>query len=568
MFKLREYQIKALNAIDAALSENKNVLLQGITGCGKTVIFSRLVNKYYHETERRFLILVHKQEVVQQIASTLAEKTEIPSYDIGVCCASLSSRTIDARVIIASVQTFVNMLNKYSYADLIIIDEAHRVDINSDTQYKKIIDHLRLQRPECRIFGCTSTPARLGHGYIYGKRCKPGSVNLFDQVSHKITYAELLKEGHLVPLKGVAAHHKHLERDLAGVSVNGDYVLDQLGDIMCKEIHIHTAVEAIQKYCAGYKRICVFCCTIDHAVRLQEAIGEESTIVHSQLNQIDRYLNMKAWESGDKRIMTSVNILTEGFDMPVLDCLIFARPTLSSTLFLQAIGRVLRPHPGKDHGYIVDITDNTSRFGTDIDNVAVTVPKAVEAAIKKEKSIWKICPNCDVTVHIALRECTECGYAWAAAECVVAEALPAMKDVVFEKAPPVWKDVINFSARMHESKKNGKLLGKIDYYFQFSEYRQSKVSLFLCFADHYTGYAVEKSKEKWSQISDDEFPRSVEDFLRARLHTPTKILVDLNSKWPQLVDVDAEDDEERILAEISEELSQKQEIFYDDDVPF
>lgn len=569
----REYQARALDKIYSELQIKQNVLLSAIMGAGKTFMCVRLIQRLYSEKpDMPFLILAHKEELIQQFEKSFYQFTDISHFDVGLCCAGLGEKITNRRITIATVQTFVNIMENYSGAGLIIIDECHRIDINGDTQYKKILDYLRLQRPGCRLLGCTATPSRLGHGYIYGNRCKPGRINLFDDISHKITYNELLKEGHLVKLKGVVASHESLERDLAGVSVNGDYVLDQLGDIMCKIIHLRTAIEAINQYCQGYNRICVFCCTIEHAEKLHEMIGSESTIVHSQLTQLERHINMKSWKSGSKRIMTSVNILTEGFDMPVLDCLVFARPTLSSTLFLQAVGRVLRTHEGKNHGLLVDLTDNTARFGTDLDNVKITIPKVVDASIKKEHAMWKICPSCDIEVHIAIRECQECGYVWSPTECIVADALPEMKEVIFAKQPPVWFDVFDYRIQSHKSKKNGKILGKIDFYFDASEYKRSRVSMFLCFADQYDGYAVAKSEERWQTISDDYFPESTDEFLRAVINTPTEILVDLNGQYPELLDVKTQEsqgfyvDDQDINIDIPE--ANNTDFEYDDELPF
>lgn len=268
---------------------------------------------------------------------------------------------------------------------------------------------------------------------------------------------------------------------------------------------------------------------------------------------------MAAWESGQKPIMTSVNILTEGFDLPVLDCLVFARPTLSSTLFLQAVGRVLRTHPGKDHGFMVDLTDNTARFGTDLDNVKITVPKAVEAAEAKERSMFKICPNCEIEVHIALRECTECGFVWPETECIVAGALPDMKDVVFTKSPPEWFDVDDWDATSHTSKASGKELGKIEYHYysSTSDYKRHRVFLWLCFPDSYSGFAVEKSMQKWAMISDDDFPESVEDFFNKSLKVPARVQVDMNGKYPELISVES-----------SDQVAYPVEEFEDDEIPF
>jgi DNA repair protein RadD len=559
MIDARDYQARALDKIYADLQVKQNVLLSGMMGCGKTFMAVRLIQRLYKEVpDMRFLVLMHKQELCQQFFNSFQKFTGIPFTEIGLCCAGLGEKVLDRRVTIATIQTFVNVKEKYSGAGLIVVDEAHRIDINSDTQYKQVFDYLRLQRPNSRLLGITATPARLGHGYIYGSKCKPGNINLFDEISHKITYQELRDAGFLVPLKGVVANHESLGADLAGVSTNGDYVLDQLGEIMSREIHLHTAVEAIDQYCTDYERVCVFCCTIDHAEKLHDLLGDRSTIVHSRLSSFERTANMMAWERGEKPIMTSVNILTEGFDMPVLDCLVFARPTLSSSLFLQAVGRVLRTHPGKEYGFLVDLTDNTSRFGTDLDRIKVTVPKAVEAMEAKERTMWKICPNCEVEVHIALRECSACGFEWPERECVVAAALPKMKDVTFEKEPPVWKDVIDWEPSIHESKKNGKTLGRIDYFYYATDYKKERVSMFLCFSDQYSGYAVQASMKKWNQVSDEDFPSSIDEFCERRLFVPVRVLVDISGKYPDLVEVDV--DENMFTCPVPD--------FEDDEIPF
>ena len=118
-----------------------------------------------------------------------------------------------------------------------------------------------------------------------------------------------------MPLQGVVAAHESLEQDLAGVSTNGDYVLDQLGEIVTREIHLNTCVEAINQYCSEYDCICVICVNIDHAEKLH-AIIPESTIVHSQLTDLDRRSNMLDWEEGRVRVMVSVEILLEGLRPP------------------------------------------------------------------------------------------------------------------------------------------------------------------------------------------------------------------------------------------------------------
>lgn len=159
--------------------------------------------------------------------------------------------------------------------------------------------------------------------------------------------------------------------------------------------------------------------------------------------------------------------------------------------------------------------------------------------------MWKICPNCEAEVHIALRECSECGFQWPETECIVAKALPEMKNVEFGTivdSPPEWFDVENWEPSVHTSKKNNKELGRIDYYFRETDYKESRVSMFLCFPDQYAGYAVTMAQKKWPQVSDEKFPESVEDFQTKRLYIPTRILVNQNGKYPDLVEVEVRED--------------------------
>lgn len=404
-FKLRPYQIDALSSIHEDLKEEQFVLMQAIMGSGKTVMIARLINRYWFETDRRFLILAHKGLLVEQFFDTFRDMTDVPIADIGICSAGLNERVLGKRLTISTVQTFVNVVEHYPGADLVVIDECHKITVGTGSQYDQVIDSLQSKVPNMRLIGISATPFRLDHGFCYGDKCRPGNKNLFPRLNYQIKYDELRQQGYLCELRGKIAHADCLTSDLADVKVNGDYVLGQLGDVMSREVHLKTAVEAIREHCADYKMICIFATTIDHAEMLNDLLGNESTTIHSQLSPLERQINMASWKSGKTRICTSINILAEGFDFPPLDCLVMARPTLSSTLFLQAVGRALRISPGKTHGFLLDLTDNSSRFGVDLDNIRVNIPKAVVKEILKKDEFCKLCPSCEREMFISLRIC-------------------------------------------------------------------------------------------------------------------------------------------------------------------
>lgn len=530
MISLRPYQVTALNNIDQALRENDNVLLSAIMGAGKTVMVCRLINKY---KDKRFLILAHKQELVSQFHKSFLKFTDINPSEIGIICAALNQYDISKRITIGTIQTYVNHVDNYSGCDLMVIDECHKIDINYDSQYSCIID----AKKHKKLLGVTATPYRLGAGYIYGD-ANVGDV-LFDRVHHKITYNELMEQGYLSKLKGRVAYHPSLSADLGMVNVSGDYILDQLGDVMTREIHLFTGVAAIQANCEPYKHICVFCTTIEHAEKLRSILGDEATTTHSQLTAIERHTNLKRWMSGEKRIITSVNILTEGFDFPELDCLVFARPTLSPGLFLQAVGRVVRIHPGKDHGFLLDLTDNTSRFGTDLDNVKVAIPRRVEKQMEGENQ--KLCPGCEKVIARVLRVCPHCGFEWTYDEMIAANHVPELADVEFKPIEPEWYTVKDMKVGVHTAKSSGKQLGFVRLYYGDNYFSKDSATIWLCLPDYYDGYAVTKAMHWWDEIGMGDFPESVDGISEENIIKPDKVLIDLSGKYPEIKKVELDD---------------------------
>jgi len=185
---------------------------------------------------------------------------------------------------------------------------------------------------------------------------------------------------------------------------------------------------------------------------------------------------------------------------------------------------------------LVDLTDNVNRFGTDLDNVRVTVPKSVDKIIEKEQELIKLCPQCEREVSVYLRVC-ECGYEWPPAECTVATQVPDLKEVEFKKPDPITYEVHSMSTSIHESRKSNKLLGKINItYGAFNT-----VSAWFCLPDFYEGYAVVKSEERWAYFSDFPFPQDVDEFKHSCFIVPKTITLDVSTKYPEIVSIEKGD---------------------------
>lgn len=542
-FEIRDYQKQACKVLHTDLQTQKEVLLQAIMSAGKTVISARLINYYYHRTNRKFLILAHKGFLVEQFRDTIRDKTDIQYSDVGVCCSELNQNQIRKRITIATIQSFVKFLDKYQGCELLIVDEAHRINMNpnsnsdKDSQYKQAIDVLRTKNPEMRILGITATPFRLGHGYTYGDKCK--GINLFPKLNHRITYDELKSLGYVMPLEGKIAINSEYAADMKDIptGINGDFQEHRLDDVMTKQIHLQTAVDAIHQYCSEFKFIALIACSINHAKKLYELLESEAVIIHSEQRKLENSLAMQTWKSGKKRIMISVLKLIEGFDFPALDCIVTAQETLSPARYLQTIGRVLRisPETGKTKAFVLDLTGNTNRFGTDLDNVKVTIPKEVEEKEKEEQKFLKQCPECKAEVHCARYEC-DCGYLFPMLEKPIAEEIPEMKDVRFNE--PVEHHVSRVEIKRHS--KEGKPDSIKISYHNDNPFRSYIASDYLCL--WHGGRAAAYGRQKWLKLTTDkpeDIPATIEeaiDQLPYKLIKPEKILTKKNGDYTNIVD--------------------------------
>lgn len=542
-FRLRPYQIEALNAISARFKTGRIALLSAATGAGKTALTCRMVNKYYFNSQKNFLVLAHKQELLQQFHGTFTNITDIPKADIDYCCSGIQKNTnFDCRVMLASVQTLINRLNEYPGADLIIVDETHRISHDQDTQYQQLLSELMERRQNCRVLGITATVYRLGHGHIYGDKCRPGHTNFFPELTYKIPYKRLVQEGYLMPLKGKVSVSEDILTELNGVKLSGgDYVMSAAGEVMGR--HVDSAVKAYELHGKHHKKVAVLACTIEHAEQLTEAFantGYKAAPVHSKMAMADRNKILEQWQYGDVDIVVSVNVLVEGFDFPDLSCLIMCRPTKSPVIWVQAIGRILRKAPGKEESLLIDLTGNVREFGLDLDNPKFIIPKSKKGEGGEAPS--KICPGdnedgtaCGAVVYAATLICPDCGYKWDQDE--VQQQLGEIEDVDFKQyEPPKWSNVIRVDPAIHTSKANGNQLLRINIVLEGeSAYDRNRyVSVWCCFEDYYpdNDYVLEKGKEKWKLFSAEPYPTSVEEaeWYMDSIKEPVKVLCSEDDK--------------------------------------
>lgn len=377
------------------IDSKDDFLIQGPCASGKTIVFSN-ISKRYREmfSDKKIAIITRIGILVTQAYDKLMGQFPLAVFgQIGIASKKISSKIeTHLPITIATIQTLVNNQPAVPF-DLIIIDEVHQLNSrNRKSQMGSFLESQKKQNPALKIIGFTATPYRLTSGMIYGENCIPGCINWFSDIDYQITMGELQEQKYLVPYQ--AKEIVNIESELNGIETNntGDYKSNQLSKEMQKPRHVESAVSAIKKYAQGRNHIAVFCVDIAHAERLKGALrdaGHVAEIVHSKKEEYQNVRSIKQFEHNGG-ILVSVESLTTGFDSTCIDCILFARPTKSPSLFVQMFGRGLRLHDGKEFCLMLDMAGLFRAHG-DPNNPDIIIPTKSK---KEQKAEDEICQEC------------------------------------------------------------------------------------------------------------------------------------------------------------------------------
>jgi len=340
---LRPYQEEARQAVWAEWDEKgiKNTLLVLVTGGGKTIIFSKIIEDCVRRGER-VLVLAHRGELLEQAADKLARSTGLQ------CAVEKAEQTCMGswfRVVVGSVQTLQRekRLAQFpeDYFDAIIIDEAHHALADG---YQRVLEHF----PAARVLGVTATPDR-------GDMKNLGQV--FESLAYEYTLPRAVKEGYLAPIKALTVP---LKLDISGVGIqNGDYKAGEVGTAL--EPYLHQIAEVIARECAQRKTV-IFLPLVKTAQKMRDILrshGMRADEVNGE--SPDRAEILARFDRGETNVLCNAMLLTEGWDCPSVDCIVVLRPTKQRGLYCQMVGRGTRLHPGKDHLLLLDFLWHTER---------------------------------------------------------------------------------------------------------------------------------------------------------------------------------------------------------------
>lgn len=525
--ELRPYQREAVDATwDYLRAQAGNPCIVLPTGSGKTVVMAEMIRHALTEWPgTRICVLAHVRELVEQNADKLQRYW--PEAEVGIYSAGLKRRDRFEPVIFASIQSVAKRSAQLGRFDLLLIDEAHRIPLRAEGQYREFIEGCRRFNPHLRIAGLTATPYRLGGGPV----CGPDYI--LNEVAYEARVGDLIEAGYLSRLVSKAGLAR---ADLSAVRLrNGEYVAGQL-EAACNVAEVvDAACDEIVTLCADRRGWIVFCAGIAHAERVTATLaahGIACAQVDGKTAAGERAARIEAFQRGELRALVNVNVLSEGFDATHVDAVVMLRPTKSAALYYQQVGRGMRLHPGKADCLVLDFAGNIVEHGP-VD--AIRPPKRPGEKATSEAPVRE-CPQCQAIVPVQAREC-ECGHVWQVAERARHDATASAAPILSTEIPlPAEHPVTRVTYRQHVGKSGVPTL-QVTYWCGLRTFRE-----WVCI--EHGGYARAKALTWWLQRAPTvPAPRTVEDALALTesLAAPTSIAVQEHGKYPEIVHVRFDD---------------------------
>ena len=358
VYQLRPYQQEAVEkTLTHFRKSNSSAVIVLPTGSGKSLVIAELARL----ARKKILVVTHVKELVEQNH----EKYESFGLKASIYSAGLKQKSLVHQVTFASVQSLGNNLNaldeEYS---LIIIDECQRVSGDENTQYQKLISHIRSNNSALKVLGLTATPYRLGMGFIYrfhyhgfvrGDQHAP-----FEHCIFELPLRYMISNNYLTPPKLIDAAITHYDFDSLSKDAFGRFSEKDINQLLKENQRATKAIiDQVLTLSTDRTGVMIFASTIQHAQEIQSYLpSDETALVIGDTHNAERDAIIRQFKEKQIKYLVNVSVLTTGFDAPHVDFIAILRPTESVSLYQQIVGRGLRLAPGKTECLVVDYAAN------------------------------------------------------------------------------------------------------------------------------------------------------------------------------------------------------------------
>jgi DNA repair protein RadD len=453
MYTLRTYQQEAVDSTLNYFRKRRDPAVIVLpTGAGKSLVIAELAKI----AKGRVLVLAHVKELVEQ------NHLKYESYGLhaGIYSAGLNQKDSKQKVIFGSIQSVAKAKDAF-FKDftLVVIDECHRVGLEPDSQYAKVITQLKLNNPRICILGLTATPYRLGLGWIYNYalrgEVKTQELRFFKHCIYDLPLEYMIRNKYLTPPVKVdipVTSYDFSELIEAGQS----YTMAQLEEALHKQRRLTPLIiKNIIDITESDQRqgVMIFSSTVKHAQEIMDHLPpEQARLVVGTTELSERDQTVHDFKKKAFKYLVNVSVLTTGFDAAHVDVIAILRPTESISLYQQIIGRGLRLDTDKKDCLVLDYTGmGHSIFSPEIgekktasESVAVQVPcpecgfeNDFWGIVDEEGNLvehfgrkcrggnvnadtyeltpcgylfrFKICTQCSAQNDITARDCSNCG---------------------------------------------------------------------------------------------------------------------------------------------------------------
>ena len=583
MLELRSYQRESIDALyEYWANGGGNGLIVLPTGAGKALVIAKIIEELLAQyPDMRIVNVTHSASLVEQNFKEFLGLC--PFSPAGIYSASLNRRDSSAQVLFCGIQSVWNKVKQLGPIDLVLVDEAHAISRNANTQYGKFFRDVREANPDSRTAGTTATDYRMDSGRLTDEMDSDDDVDedgnkvrfkLFDDVVYEIGIAELIENGYLTKL---TSHKTSAKIDLKGVgSRGGDYIPGQLSAAAEKIIEVAVAEDMVMS--EGRRAGLFFSTSKENARHIAECIRNHgrtcavltSDNAHQTKEIFDGFRSGKYWA------ISSVSMITTGTNFPFVDFISLILSTKSAGKLVQILGRGTRNSPGKTDCLIADHGKNLAYHGP-IDQIMPKAPGSGDGEAPR-----KVCPSeetpgavrdtegkfgCGETIHASAKVCHCCGYIFPESEktSITAQAADAP---VLSTAEAEWRKVTGRTFHFHEGKGDKPPSVKCSYIAGYTQ-----INEWLC--PQHTGFAQTKAHRWWTQHGGQRpFPKTVMEWLERQreLLTTHEISVVPNGKYWNVKDVraglDFEADNDNVPEPANDNVSIGLSELLDDEIPF
>lgn len=546
---LRDYQAYAIKSVfEYFKTKTGNPIIGLPTGTGKSLVIADFIRQALAMyAKQKILILTHVKELVEQSYDELVGIW--PQAPAGIYSAGIGRKDTIQNVIFCGIASVAKNIAAFGRVDLIIIDECHLVSLNDESMYLKVIAALKEMNPYLKVIGLTATPWRQGQGLL------TNGGGLFTDICFNATdmasFNWFIREGYLLPL---VSKQTQTILDVSGVHLKmGEYDQKELDIVVNKDEITYAALQEAITYAHDRRSWLVFATSLEHAAKICQMLqylGISSRVVHSKMPKGERDTNIADWKALKYTAIVNMGVLTTGINHPALDLIVMLRPTMSTVLWIQMLGRGTRPlfvkgydittregrlasiaASEKQNCRVLDFSGNIKRLGPINDPV---IPR--KKGEKKGEAPVKICDDCGSYNHISARHCG--GYPYKTEEGCGAEfhfqvkiKRAASTDEIIKNDEPIVETFKIDQVTCQVHRKVGKPESiRVNYYCghqRFVEYVMPE----------HEGFGRRKALQWWNKRTAIPLPETTEEAIALfdKLDVPTHIRVWVNKPYPEIL---------------------------------